>query len=197
MKMFWEILGVKKKLYTGQAVKYIIDSETGEKYYTGEGKLYKKKDYPKKLAENIFDVKQARFRYDFYYGVAVKRQPDRVEKTGLFGKERHVYYSVSPKDLEKEYMDRFGLWKIKGLNMYTDKAVDIIRDKRTGREYFRGDRKIFRNEDETPFPLVEHTNDYEFIYVMDGEGVLSSDDYLREIYAGSLIGSLFGKKYRR
>jgi hypothetical protein len=75
----------------------------------------------------------------------------------------------------------FGLWKIENLNLYTNKAVDYIRDKQTKKEYKRGERIFFRNEDTTPFPLAEHTNKYDFIYEMDDSSNLTTNDYLREI----------------
>ena len=163
MKMFWEILGTKKKLYTGFAVKYIIDKKDGKRYYTGEGKLYKKQEYPKNLAENVWENGKG-YRYGFCYGVAADVKPDRIEKKSFFGKVRQVYTTINPKELEKEYLNLFGLWKIEGLNIYTNKAVAYIRDKRTGKEYPRGKRVLFHNEDMTPFPLAEHTDRYEYIY---------------------------------
>lgn len=189
MKMFWEILGTKKKLYTGRAVKYIIDEKDGKKYYTGEGRLYKKKEYPKNLAENIIPR-----RYDFYYGVAALRKPDRIEKKGFLGKIRHVYASVDPQQLEREYLDCFGLWKIEGLNVYTGCAADYFRDKLTGKEYRRSEDKVlFKNEDESPFPLAEHTDRYEYILELDSSAHLTTNDYLREINTALTINNLFKK----
>ena len=188
LKIFWSILGVKNGLYTGMAVKYIIDKKSGKKYYTGEGRLYKKKDYPQNLAENLLE------RYDFCYGVPAYREPDKMEKKGFFGKTRRIYTSVAPKSLEAEYLDLFGLWKIEGLDIYTDKAVDYIRDKTTGKEYRRGKRILFKNEDTTPFPLAEHTDRYEYIYEDNNCFSATKKDYLREINANLTINTLFRRK---
>ena len=191
MKIFWEILGTKKRYYTAKAVEYVIERKTGKKYYTGVGKMYKKEEYPKNLIENLCDFQNERCSYDFYYGVAAVQKPDRIEKSRQ--DIRHVYSSVHPKELEKEYLDFFGLWEIRGLNVYTDKAVDIIRDKKTGIEYPLGERKLFKNEDETPFPLAEHTDQYEFIYYMSNSGGLSVKDDLKEINSWFITNALFGK----
>ena len=188
MKIFWEILGVKKKLYTGRAVKYIIDTKDGKKYYTGEGRLYKKKEYPPNLAENIWG------RYNFYYGVPTFREPDQIETKGFFGKTRRIYTSSDPKSLEAEFLNFFGLWKIDGLDIYTNKAVDYIRDKNTGKEYRRGEIKLFYNEDIRPFPLAEHTDRYEYIYEDNNYFAPTTDDYLREINVKLIMNTLFRGK---
>lgn len=184
MKMFWEVLGTKKKLYTGYAVKYVIDKKDGKRYETGKGKLYLKKDHPKNLAENVAGDYSYNARYDFCYGVPSDRKPDRIEKKGFFGGERHIYFSPPPKMLEREYLDWFGLWKIDGLDLYTDLAADYVRDKQTGREYRRGERVLFENEDTSPFPLAEHSDRYEYVLEINAvKGELNTNDYMREIMA--------------
>ena len=188
MKIFWEILGTKKKLYTGMAVKYVIDKKNGKKYYTGNCRLYKQKEYPKNLAENQWE------QYDFCYGVPAFQQPDRIEKKGWFGQSRRIYSSVSPKTLEKEYLEIFGLWKIEELDLYTGMGIDYLRDKATGKEYSRGEMKLFKGEDDTPFPLAEHTNRYEYIYEINNFYGLTTEDYLREISTKLTINKLWGKK---
>ena len=80
MKMFWEIEGTDKPLYTAKAyIKYIINKKTRKKYYCGEGKFYKKKNYPKNLAEDQWDIikKKSQCIYDFYYETI---PPTRIEK---------------------------------------------------------------------------------------------------------------------
>lgn len=188
MKMFWKIEGTDKPLYTAKAyIKYIINKKTRKKYYCGEGKFYKKKNYPKNLAEDQWDIikKKSQCIYDFYYETI---PPTRIEKMGLF-KARSIS-PAKPYEREKEYMNSFALWKIDGLvpTMYTWKKVDLIRDKRTGKEYKRGELVRFHNEDETPFPLVEYTDDFEYILIVEqGNNCIELKDYAREMWVNSLF----------
>lgn len=186
MKMFWEVIGMKN-VYTGNFVKWVVDKKDGKRYDIGVGRLYLKKDYPKQLLESPENYYKGGCRYDFYYGVAFEQKPDRIEKKGFFGRERRVYSKVHPLSLETEYLDFFGLWKIEGLPLYTDKAVTYIRDKATGREYRRGERVLFFKEDMTPFPLAEHTDRYEYIYEDGYIEPMQTNDYLREINAALLF----------
>lgn len=188
MKMFWKILGMQN-VYTAQAVKWVIDKKDGKRYDVGEGKLFVKKDYPKNLLESIENYYKGEHRYSFYYGVAFNNPPNRIERKGIFGATRRVYTRVHPQELEREYLNIFGLWKIKGLDLYTDKAATYIRDKITGKEYKRGERVLFFKEDMSPFPLAEHTDRYEYIYE-DGfvSEPLTTKEYLREFHAALLFG---------
>ena len=191
MRMFWKIEGTRKPLYTGKAfVKYIVHRKTGKKYYCGEGKFYKKKNYPQFLAEDQWDSIQREFLYDFHYE---ERPPIRVEKAGFF-KEYRVS-SVKGYEREREYLNCFTLWEIDGLSptMYTWKDVDIIRDKRTGKEYKRGKLVKFRNEDETPFPLAEYTDDFEYLLEINNASSIGNPDYLKDIWVSNLFKSFFGK----
>ena len=89
---------------------------------------------------------------------------------------------VNPKTKEREFLSFFGLYKIEGLDVYTNQAVDYLRDKQTGIEYRRGERKVFYNEDQTPFPLAEHTDKYEYIYEDNVDVMQRKErDYLKEI----------------
>ncbi len=47
MKVFWQVLGMKQKTYTGKAAQYAIDTKSGKRYEIGNGKWFKKEDYPK------------------------------------------------------------------------------------------------------------------------------------------------------
>ena len=181
MKLFWEVLGMRNT-YTGFALKYVIDNKSGKRYNIGEGRLYKKKDYPKMLLEDRQELFNGRLRYSCYYGIAVEQKPDRIEKKGVFGANRRVYATVNPKTKEREFLSFFGLYKIEGLDVYTNQAVDYLRDKQTGIEYRRGERKVFYNEDQTPFPLAEHTDKYEYIYEDNVDVMQRKErDYLKEI----------------
>lgn len=192
--MFWRIEGAEQPLYTGKSfVQYVVHKKTGKKYYCGEGLFYKKKNYPKKLLEDEGDFINGKMQciYDFYYNII---PPVRIEKRGLF-KECRVY-SVGRKDREEEYLDFFVLWKIEGLEptMYTCKPVDIIRDKRTGKEYKRGELVRFRNEDETPFPTAEYTDNFEYISMLNKGGTITSTEYTRDIWVNNFFNSIFKKR---
>ncbi len=187
MRMFWQIEGTRKPLFTGKAyVKYILNKKTGKKYNCGEGKFYKKKNYPKTLAEDQWDIAKRECIYDFYYE---ELPPSREEKFGLFKTKTYSISPAQPYEREKEYLNYFTLWKIEGLEptMYTWKDVDFIREKKTGKLYKRGELVRFRNEDETPFPLVEYTDDFEYILVRDNRGTISTKDYLRDIWINSFF----------
>jgi hypothetical protein len=189
MKMFWKVLGMENDFYTGKACYQIVDRKNGISYEIGEGQLFLKKDYPKNIIENISDFFEGKLRYGIYYKFS--DQPDRVEKKGFFGKSRLIYTKVHPQQLETEYIGLFGLWEIEGLDVYTDIGADYIRDKTTGKEYKRGERKLFRDEDMTPFPLAEHTDKYEFIF--EREPTAPTND-LQEIRSILTVNSIFNKK---
>jgi hypothetical protein len=193
MKMFWEVLGVNKKLYTGKAVEYIIDNRNGKKYFLGTGRFYKKQEYPINLAENIWEHSKNRPRYEFFYNLPWHLEPDKIEKNGFFRKKRKVYSTFNSRELEKEYLGILGFWKIDGLDLYTGKAADYIRDKKTGIEYRRGEMELF-SEENFPFPLIEHTDLYEYIYETNEACSLTQEDYLREINAVLTTKLIFNKK---
>ena len=189
MKIFWKVLGLKKALYTGKAVEYITDIKTGKKYYVGEGRYYKAKSYPKELAESIYPA-----QYNFYYGVSLEGQPDRIEKKGCGGKTRKIYEKVSPFLKEKEDIGIQGFWKVEGLNVYTACAADCIVEKKTGKEYRRGKMELFSDENEYPFPLAEHTDLYAYILEAPSSSIFSTEERLREIDTAIAINMLLGSK---
>ena len=187
MRNFWKIIG-KKHLYTAKAYAYITDKKTGERFYVdlAHPLFLKKKDYPKQRADLMFS------KYDFCYNVPAQQQPVRIETIPFKGTFK--VYDTSPWCLELEFLDLFGAWQLKGSNpaLYTTRAVDFIRDKRTGKMYTLGERKLFFREDETPFPLVEFSNDYEF-YTPANDCVWTMEDTLREMNAALFLGG-FSRK---
>ena len=80
-----------------------------------------------------------------------------------------------------------GLWVLKGSSppLYTRRAADIIKHKGTGREYIRGEMKLFKE----PFPkTVEETNEYEFVYLSKkGTPMLTDSEQLNEIRVNTLF----------
>lgn len=83
-----------------------------------------------------------------------------------------------------------GLWKVKGTEpvLYTDKCADIIVDKRTGKEYLRGERVLFKDK-KVP-AKIEDSGNYEFVYLKNKttlQGKPTTEDYAREIYVNSLL----------
>ena len=187
MKMFWKVLGMENDFYTTSAYSKIVDRKTNVTYEIGDGQFFLKKDYPQNIIENINEFFEEKLRYDFYGGGDVEY--DYIEKKGIFGKTRRVYFSKNM--LGKEYIGLWGLWKIDGLEVYTDIAADYIRDKSTGIEYVRGERILFRGEDLTPFPLAEHTDKYEFIF--EQNNFVGNND-LQEIRTILTTNSIFNKK---
>ena len=187
MKMFWKVLGMENDFYAKHVWSRIVDKKTNITYEIGEGQFFLKKDYPQNIIENSNELFEDGHRYAFYGGGDVKY--DYIEEKGFFGKTRRVYFTK--KWLETEYIGLWGLWKVDGLDVYTDIVADYIRDKNTGKEYKRGERVLFQGEDLTPFPLAEHTENYEFIYERDS--YVPNND-LQEIRTILTVGSLFNKK---
>lgn len=77
-----------------------------------------------------------------------------------------------------------GVWPLRGTNptLYTNKAADVIRDKTTGKEYIRGERKIFWNAKEVPKKIEDTEPDrWEFILLTDASP-LRIEDYARDIW---------------
>jgi hypothetical protein len=187
MKMFWKVLGMENDFYTTSPYSKIVDRKTNVTYEIGDGQFFLKKDYPQNIIENINEFFEEELRYGFYGGGDVEY--DYIEKKGIFGKTRRVYFSKNM--LGKEYIGLWGLWKIDGLEVYTDIAADYIRDKSTGIEYVRGERILFRGEDLTPFPLAEHTDKYEFIFE---QKIFVGNNDLQEIRTILTTNSIFNKK---
>jgi len=189
MKVFWQVLGMKQKTYTGKAAQYVIDTKSGKRYEIGNGKWFKKEGYPKNLLEKSP-------RYVFHYAIPLSPQiPDRIAKKGLFGKKRNITTPFCAQTLEREHNHLPAFWEIEGLSLYTAKAADFIRGTATGKEYRRGEIKIFSRTEELPFPLAEQTEGYEFIYEENGDGASWTEkDELREIRGGLLGRILFGGK---
>lgn len=193
MKLFWKVLGIKNNYYTGKAVSFVVDKKTGRRYEIGEAKWYKTKDYPKNLLEKVLLNNSDECRYEFHYALPFSsKEKDYIEKTGFFGKKRRVSSPFCAETFEREFSDLAAFWAIEGLNAYTAKAADIIRDKETGKEYHRGKIEFFSNE-EIPFPLTEHTDKYEFIYELSSN-VSTDGDLLREVSTSLLLHSLFKGK---
>ena len=181
MKYFWEVLDTKPKLYTDKAYRLIVDKKTGKEYRLSEPRLFLEKEYPKKII-NFFTHNG---RYDFY---SYPEQKPRIEKNGLFGNERRIYSGGYPTNFECSFEDTklfYGAWRIQGLSLYTNKAVDFIRDKITGKEYPRGEMELFYEERPDILPYVEFLNRYELIYEIEAPP-LGTNDYLREISTNSL-----------
>ena len=86
-----------------------------------------------------------------------------------------------------------GLWPLRGTYpvLYTDKAADVIVDTKTGKEYIRGARELFRVEEgNVPVPIEEAEPDrYKFYYPKDlGRGTgYSMGDMVREIMVSSAM----------
>lgn len=196
MRMFWPVLGLKKPFFTAKAAAFVEDKKTGKHYKLGEGKWYKTKNYPKNLLEKVCLPHSLTPRYEFHYDIPyISKEQPRIEKTkGLFGKKREVSSPFCAAILEREHSDLASFWKIEGLNLYTAKAADFIRDKATKKEYRRGEIVLFSEDDSPSIALAEHTDNFEFIYEINEQVQLTKDDVLREAY-GFFIGStIFGKK---
>ena len=194
MKMFWPVLGLKNPFYTGKAASFVEDKKTGKCYMLGEGKWFYKKDYPKNLLETVYLPKSPQFRYDFHYDIPYLPKEPYFEKTkGIFKKKRKIYSPFCAQVLEKEFPDLVGFWKIEGLNLYTAKAADFIRDKVTKKEYRRGEI-VFFPENDFSFSLAEHTDDFEFIYEITKQAYLTKEDVLREAHGFFIGHSIFRKK---
>lgn len=85
-----------------------------------------------------------------------------------------------------------GLWELLSTNpiLYTNRAADIIRDRKTNKEYVRGKRKLFHGKSvEVPKTIEELEPDrWEFIYFRGEQSAeLSATDYAREIYVNNLF----------
>lgn len=194
MKMFWPVLGLKKPFYTGKAANFVEDKKTGKCYKLGEGKWFYEKDYPKNLLETVYLPKFPQLRYEFHYDIPYLPKDLYFEKSkGIFGKKREVYSPFCAQVLEKEFPDLVGFWIIEGLNLYTAKAADFIRDKATKKEYRRGEFMLFSNNDFS-FSLAEHTDDFEFIYEINEQAHLTKEEVLRETYSFFIGRSIFRKK---
>ena len=194
MKQFWEILGLKKKLYTGKAAAYVIDKKDGARYEVGAGKWCTTKEYPKNLLENICLPSTKEPRYEFHYAIPRFKEAERIEKKGFFGKTRRIVSPFCAETLEKEFPDCTGFWKIEELGLYTAQAAQFIRDKKTKKEYRQGNYRWFANKEDFPFPLAEHTDAFEFIYEFDNSCSWTEKDALREIRSSFFTDLLFRKK---
>ncbi len=81
-----------------------------------------------------------------------------------------------------------GLWELKYSNpkIYTNKAADIIKHIKTGKEYVRGERRLFRAD--IPKILAEDTGEYEFIYLKSKRRAqMTTEEALREIHISNLL----------
>ena len=80
-----------------------------------------------------------------------------------------------------------GLWILRGSNppLYTRKAADVIKHKETGKEYIRGEMKLFK---ELLPQTVEETGEYEFIYLSKLKmPTLTDNEQLNEIRVSTLL----------
>lgn len=81
-----------------------------------------------------------------------------------------------------------GLWILatrKGeVDLYTNRAVDVVVDKTSGVEYKRGRRVLFEDK-ELPDVVENHPDKYKLV-VMSGKGV-PQIDYIKEIYVNTLL----------
>ena len=87
-----------------------------------------------------------------------------------------------------------GAWQLKTLkgpvDLYTRKAVDIIKNIETGQEYVRGEWKLFekaKNYQPLP-PLVENDSKFQLINTESSiASKLTTEDYAKEIFVSTLL----------
>lgn len=80
-----------------------------------------------------------------------------------------------------------GMWELRGSEpkLYTKRAADIIKNKRTGKEYIRGKMKLFKVD--VPEP-VENTGEYEFVYLNSKKmAIPTSEEMLKEIQVNTIL----------
>ncbi|MDE7453572.1 MAG: hypothetical protein K2N22_04110 [Clostridia bacterium] len=177
MRVYWLIEGLDKPLYTAKAARLVKDKETGKEYKLGKMVALKKSNAPKILAEDTG-------KYEFYR----RMEEVHYEKAGLFRK-RKVVTKAALQTIQKELTGIQYFWIIDGYSpkTYTKKACDLVRDKATGKTYKRGDFVKFADE-EYPFPLAEHTDNFDFIYDADSCSPMTQEDYMGEIWVNTLFG---------
>ena len=81
-----------------------------------------------------------------------------------------------------------GLWCLKGSEppLWTARAADIIKNKKTGKEYMRGEMKLFKDAD-IPQKIEDNPDEWEFIYLRNGKPVVDKDEYVRDIWVNSMF----------
>lgn len=73
-----------------------------------------------------------------------------------------------------------GLWQLKGTDLYTNRAADVIIDRQTDRKYVRGERILFRDPAQTPTP-IEEQDPNRWLFKYEGYESVGSESYIREI----------------
>ena len=87
-----------------------------------------------------------------------------------------------------------GAWQLKDLKgsveLYTDICADIYVDTETGKEYIRGERKLFEcGVEKIPLPeLVESTGKFKFL-IKNQSAPWTATDSLREIMVQSFFNN--------
>ncbi len=176
MRVYWVLKGSAGSLYTAYKVDMVKDKQTEEIYYPEKIVALPKDQAPKTLAEQSD-------RYELF----IKKEEFHMERRGLFGKQK-VFTQISGAKGNPELTGLNGFWPIEGYSplLYTRKACDLFRDKKTKQVYRRGKIQIFWSED-YPLPLAEHLNVFDFIYYIK-DAPLTQEDYSREIWASHLFG---------
>ena len=185
MRAYWTVEGFKERKFTALPAREIIDTKTGQRYPTSNMVFLKRSEAPKKLIED-------EHKYDY----VLLRDESHLEKKGLFRKITVVTKVYPTQDFQREDPCKsHGLWVIEGLTptIYTNKACDFIRDRKTGKLYKRGEMVLFKKEEDYPDfnnSVAEYSGKFDIIYntvfnQQYGSGEMSQTDYLRGIWANT------------
>lgn len=84
-----------------------------------------------------------------------------------------------------------GLWCLVGTNppLWTADAADVIRNRKTGKEYVRGKMTLFTAPN-IPEKIEDKPDEWEFIHIINGKPLTEEkvNDYARGIWVNQLFG---------
>ena len=81
-----------------------------------------------------------------------------------------------------------GVWELVGSEptLYTNEPAKIIKDLQTGKEYIRGERRVFWDEKDVP-KTIEQTDPARWKFIYEDGYEPSKIDYVREIWTNGLF----------